>query len=890
MPKSIVRFHCGSTNSLSSSTISSAISSPASSYRSLYSISNDSHSSRHITFSRSPISSRISLSSTSNVTTINVSRNTTYRRGSPKQSFESLHSGSIRITHVLPKDNKTKTLLNDLKKVPVLRNLDERELFQVSQAMRKCVYNLNSFVIVQGDIGRGFFIIKKGWAIVTRKNFKTNAKEFQRVLREGDYFGEMALLNNVARGSSVCAKTKLTVYFLDKSKFRSLLTPSKFNSHFAAKRQNILCQSRRSSSDQSKHSRQFDAVNKSTESTAMIRKALKESIFFRDVAISLLEKIVEKMSIKNISIGEVVVEAEKRSNRMYILDKGLLQTSIKGKPDQLIPKGKCFGELALIIDSPITETVRAVQDSVVWSIDRVTYRQTVREVAEKNFKKREDYLAKVPFFSSWQRRNLAELADVLEKESFPAGETVIREGSLGHHLYIIISGKTKVFKDGILVRQDLGDGSYFCEGALKTDNYKNEYTIMCNTNVICLKLGRKAVDTVINVEHTLKKFSKVKIHSSPQLSSSKVEVPPSKKEVSKQFKIPMNLIFFSKTQPVPAGDFHQTSIQSKNTMLEQEMDTSIKFENLKYKAFLGKGSFGKVTLVQDKTNGKTYALKAISIRTIIRARQKSAVQNERSTGRMLNDHPFIVKLYRTFKDSSFLYFLLEPCLGGELFTTLRSRSRLDNNDARFYIASVLLAFEHMHSKHIIYRDLKPENLILDREGYLKITDFGFAKNIGECGRTFTLCGTPGYMAPEVLESVGHGYAVDWWCLGILTYEMLASIPPFSSHDARETYNKIRKVDYKFPPFFTDDAKDFIGKLLVKKPSSRLGVNDPNQAKQHKWFEGFSFEKLIKRQLAPPIVTQLKDEFDVSNFEDYSGDDSDLPVKPFNGCTDWCYNF
>eukprot|EP01084_Bolivina_argentea_P213190 362160_1 len=155
---------------------------------------------------------------------------------------------------------------------------------------------------------------------------------------------------------------------------------------------------------------------------------------------------------------------------------------------------------------------------------------------------------------------------------------------------------------------------------------------------------------------------------------------------------------------------------------------------------------------------------------------------------MMLDSPFIVKLYQTYNSDKYLCFLLEIVLGGELFTILRARTVFDESTARFYVASIAMALDYMHSKAIVYRDLRPENILLDSKGYIKIIDFGFAKIISD--QTYTLCGVPDYLAPEIISGAGHGMAVDWWTMGILLFEMLASYPPFYHEDPMRTYAKI----------------------------------------------------------------------------------------------------
>jgi len=243
------------------------------------------------------------------------------------------------------------------------------------------------------------------------------------------------------------------------------------------------------------------------------------------------------------------------------------------------------------------------------------------------------------------------------------------------------------------------------------------------------------------------------------------------------------------------------------------------------------------------------------------------------------DTPFLIRLYRTFKSANHLYFLQEVALGGELFNILRTRVRFDEPTARFYTACVVLGFEHMHKQDIIFRDLKPENLLLDGQGFLKITDFGFAKVCKD--RAHTLCGTPDYLAPEMILGRGHSKGVDWWTLGILLYEMLVSYPPFYNEDDQmATYLNIVKADISYPKDLSNPAVDLIASLLERNPSRRLGVTKGGVAaiKRHKFFEGFDWPALEARRMRPPIIPVVKDPEDLSNFP--PAPDEDGPAAPY----------
>lgn len=289
---------------------------------------------------------------------------------------------------------------------------------------------------------------------------------------------------------------------------------------------------------------------------------------------------------------------------------------------------------------------------------------------------------------------------------------------------------------------------------------------------------------------------------------------------------------------------------------------------------LGTGTFGRVRLVVYNYKRTMYfALKILKKAEIIRLKQVEHIKAEK---RILSSitHPFIVNLYVSFQDEKRVYMLMEYVIGGELFSQLRRVGRFSNETARFYAAEIILALEYLHSKDIVYRDLKPENLLIDKEGHIKITDFGFAKKVED--RTWTLCGTPEYLAPEIIQSKGHGKAVDWWALGILIYEMLAGYPPFYDENPFGIYQKILAGKVEFPRHFDVNAKDLIKKLLTADRTKRFGClkNGAADIKTHKWFKGLDWDRIFARKVKPPYVPAYSAPNDTSNFDRYPESDED----------------
>ncbi|KAK6341307.1 camp-dependent protein kinase catalytic subunit [Orbilia brochopaga] len=284
---------------------------------------------------------------------------------------------------------------------------------------------------------------------------------------------------------------------------------------------------------------------------------------------------------------------------------------------------------------------------------------------------------------------------------------------------------------------------------------------------------------------------------------------------------------------------------------------------------LGTGSFGRVHLVQSKHNLRFYAVKVLKKAQVVKMKQVEHTNDER---RMLQrvKHPFLITLWGTFQDSKNLYMVMDFIEGGELFSLLRKSQRFPNPVAKFYAAEVALALDYLHSLNIIYRDLKPENLLLDRHGHLKITDFGFAKEVPDI--TWTLCGTPDYLAPEVVASKGYNKSVDWWSLGILIFEMLCGYTPFwDGGSPMKIYENILRGKVKYPAYIHPDAMDLLQQLITPDLTKRLGnlYHGSRSVLEHAWFAEVNWERLLSKQIEPPYVPPVRGGIgDASLFDKY----------------------
>ncbi|GAA28814.1 cAMP-dependent protein kinase catalytic subunit alpha [Clonorchis sinensis] len=301
------------------------------------------------------------------------------------------------------------------------------------------------------------------------------------------------------------------------------------------------------------------------------------------------------------------------------------------------------------------------------------------------------------------------------------------------------------------------------------------------------------------------------------------------------------------------------------------------FERLKT---LGTGSFGRVMLVRHKVDQKYYAMKILEKQKVVKLKQVEHTMNEKTILQAIN-FPFVVGMAYSFKDNTNLYMVLDFVSGGEMFSYLRRVGKFSEEDACFYASQVVLAFEYLHSFDLVYRDLKPENLLIDSAGYLKVTDLGFAKRIS--GRTWTLCGTPEYLAPEIILSKGYNKAVDWWALGILIYEMTCGYPPFFADQPIQIYEKIVAGKVRFPGHVSSDLKNLLKQLLQTDLTKRFGnlKNGVNDIKCHKWFTPINWVVIYRKEATAPFIPPCKGPGDTSNFDDY--EEEPLRITNTNYC-------
>lgn len=584
---------------------------------------------------------------------------------------------------------------------------------------------------------------------------------------------------------------------------------------------------------------QLEKHEKDFRSKQLIKDALMENDFLKNLVSSQVREIVDCMYSEEFSRDSPVIKEGDPGSHFYVSAEGELEVLKNNKVLGRMGPGKAFGELAILYNCKRTASVKAVTDAKVWMLDRKVFQAIMMISGLQRQKDNINFLKSVPLLQNLNNELLAKIADVLELDFYPAGEYIIRQGTTGDTFFIISNGQVKVTKNVDRTSKleeevrTLGRGEYFGEQALLREDRRTANVIALDPGVECLTLDRDSFNHLIGdlQELQTKEYGDVVVQQ--------------------------RSISLTQTAPLAKADLEYAHIQ---------------LEDLDFIATLGVGGFGRVELVQyihDKS--KSFALKVLQKKHIVETEQQEHVLSERNI-MMSCRHSFICRMYKTFKDSKYVYMLMEPCLGGEVWSILRDRNCFDDSTTRFYIACVTEALEYLHKRNIIYRDLKPENLMLDSAGYAKLVDFGFSKILVSGKKTWTFCGTPEYVAPEIILSTGHDKAVDYWSIGILMYELFTGTPPFTATDPVKTYKIILRgfEMLNFPSHISKTALSLMKRLCRENPSERLGYQKDGivDIRKHKWFQGFDWDGLRARTLVPPIIPDVRGPTDTSNFDVY----------------------
>ncbi|XP_068259373.1 cGMP-dependent protein kinase 2 isoform X1 [Nyctibius grandis] len=608
-------------------------------------------------------------------------------------------------------------------------------------------------------------------------------------------------------------------------------------------------------------------VRKDSSEKKLIMDALNKNQFLKRLEPHQIRDMVECMYERTFQQGSYVIRQGEPGNHIFVLKEGSLEVFQENKLLSSIPVWAAFGELAILYNCTRTASVKAITNVKTWALDREVFQNIMRVTAQTRQEQYRNFLRSVSLLKNLPEDKLTKIMDCLEVEYYDKGDYVIREGEEGNTFFIIAKGKVIVTQSTADHSQpqlikNLHKGDYFGEKALISDDVRSANVIADEDNVECLVIDRETFNQTVGTYEELQTYLEGYVANLAQADEKR----------------------HAKGRSFCGQLTKEVSLEMIELKKKVAQFPPSPFQNLEVVTTLGVGGFGRVELVKVKNENMAFAMKCIKKKHVVDTKQQEHIYSEKKILEQICS-PFIVRLYRTFKDSKYVYMLLEACLGGELWSLLRDRGSFDEATTKFCIGCVTEAFDYLHHIGIIYRDLKPENLILDAEGYIKLVDFGFAKKIGSGQKTWTFCGTPEYVAPEVILSKGHDFSVDFWSLGILVYELLTGSPPFSGADQMLTYNLILKGIEKldFPKIITRRPEDLIRRLCRQNPTERLGNlrNGINDIRKHRWLSGFNWDGLKVRKLTSPLKREVSGPTDYSYFDSYPPEEG-MPPDELSG--------
>lgn len=728
------------------------------------------------------------------------------------------------ISHVrVPKNAQTRSMISKaLKNHYLFSSLDQVEIDEMIDVMAMVTIQAGEHVITQGTAGNCFFVLESGMCDIVVDG------QLVGKYNNGDAFGELALLYNCPRAATILATTGCILWSVERTMFRKIM-----------------------------------ATTASATQLARVN-FLKNVELLQRLSNNQLQKVAAALKLQRFNDGEYIIRQGEDGNTFYIIVEGKVRCTSRGTgPDavekelMVLYRGNYFGEMALMLHEPRQANCIAVGNVDCYVMDRAQFTKLLgplRSLIDRQMRIR--VLRSVPLLSSLNDDELDILAHALNVVSFEDKSKIIREGDTGDTFFMISDGKVSVQKSGFEIMQ-LRSGEFFGERALLANEPRAADCVAVG-QVECLTLQRDAFERLLGkLDHIMQR------------------------EIQRQ-------------QMMQQAVLGKVDIRSAAPAVKQ-----ILFKDLEKIRTIGSGTFGRVLLVRHRPTNQAFALKCMQKANIVETHQQKNVLYEKGIIQEC-DHPLILKLFETYSDANQLYMLFELVQGGELWSLLYEKAfqvargiagAFDVSVARFYASNVAESLRYLQKMEVAYRDLKPENLVIDSQGYLKMVDFGFAKHVPYyrsgmlMERSFTLCGTPEYLAPELVLNKGHGKAVDHWALGCLLYELIAGRTPFQHNDQNKIFEKIiqGRAQIKFHPKFDPDAKDLVLKLLEPNPALRIGslAGGMQDVLNHPFFANAKFDwaALAKKTMKAPFVPQLKDAFDAANFD---AANEDANVRPFYG--------
>ena len=795
-----------------------------------------------------------------------------------KEEFKEDYEKSVlKIIQKHNRNNQDEELIeNCIKKHFFMKDLNEKARKEIINEMSLVSVEPNIYLFKEGGIGNYFYILKEGSIEFISRNNSKNRK-----IKIGESFGELALLHLANRSSSAKTLSESFLWVLERKNFRKIVDHiTKMN---------------------------YEENKNFIESIPILANIHYTQ---KTILCSFLYK-------ENFQKGHFIVRKGDHANCLYIVKEGEVDCSLNGKVVRTLRKGDNFGERSILIDSNRSLDCIAKCDCVCYSVSISTLKNMLgdnfRNLLYLNFIKSAFNKSKI--FSRFNVQLLDKVFHLFKPINLKSNDIAYKENYLkSSKIVIVIDGHliNSITKEIVANRGTI----LFQYELFQNLNDKIDFDIIpqpdcllieANTNDFLNELGGNFKELMAQTE-IMKSLNKISIFRN--LSSQKLDYIVSviteekfnddedifrqgeegdKFYIIKSGKVNILIndkyirtlnekeyfgeraLFFNEKRSATiraVGEVILFSISKedfekniKGNMKEHLMnrlylqDNLVELKDLLFKMKLGSGNYGDVCLVRNKKNKFPYAIKSISRNQINTDQLHLNLELERSILLKI-DHPFIVKLVKSLKDEKNIYFLMEYIKGKELFDVIRDIGLLTKSQTQFYSASLMLAIDYLHERKFIFRDIKPENVIVIQNGYIKLIDFGTAKEIVD--RTNTIIGTPHYMAPEVILGEGYSFQVDIWSIAICMYEFMCGGVPFGENadEPMDVYLAIINEKLVFPNFCKDsDFKLLIQQMLTKNPIKRM--SKVSQVKTHIWFNGFDWEDLMSLNMKAPYKPILK---------------------------------
>lgn len=778
-------------------------------------------------------------------------------------------------------------IVASLKNNPNLQHLaqfSEEQLEQLVKVAWKEVVESGREIMTEGDLNNAkFFIIAEGtfevvasgpFEVVTHSGMSylsrpeqvpepTSKKTVRRVGRCGS-FGDSSMLYDTPRWGTATALERAVVWVISHSNFKVI----------------------------QQLSAQGPSTEKSPEDEQMLANALRANANLQRLTPLNHEHVKGLVKIawqKVLSPGHTLMhEGDLNADAFYIVGSGLLEfvgsepfevqtigdvshlsraahsgqalsPNSRSVTTRTCGRGLCFGEITMLYCAPRFATVKALEKSVVWAIDRSNFQMIQMKAAEDEIRDRMRHLNNLAVMKSWPQDDKEKMAVVMETMRLKKDEVLSREGEDDTILYILCQGSVQTLVGGQergILEADHADSvvHYFWEDAL-TGAKASPATVQVVSDT--------ATALILEREEFMKVWDRL------------LEATPS-----------------------PAFERYTTTVSKVGHPSDE-----LTLGSLVKIGLLGVGALGPLELHKHGSKKDLYVLKSMDKGLIAQKGLRKSVMRERMLW-MEVISPFIVRVFATFRTPQTLSFLLEAALGGELADAYGSKKLHGSKEhAMYYVAGTVLALEHLHKRKIIFRNIKPQNVLLSHLGHVKLTDMSLAKRL--VGHTFTTCGTPTYMAPEIVAGTGHTRAVDWWSVGVFTFWLMAGWSPFESNHPMEIYSKVMRgiARVSWPDACAGPVGDLIGSLLQPLGIDRLAMRQGGiqNVINHPWFSGFDWEAMRKGNMEPPYKptwdipprrwkdTEVSSSIYLSHFAAYA-EDLPKPVEYFDDGSEWDEDF